>query len=298
MDSITVSVLAIIVGLIGYGVSAVLVNRPRSVVAKKGDSELPGGLRLVWGLAETFAESAGSFNNSFFPQRRAIIENKLVIAGLNVPANAIFAAEMVYMVAGGLIVALLTLCFTRHPIWVLLSGLLGGDFGWLYPVNAITTLGERRQWLILKDLPFAIDLIASAMRAGVDFVAAVRYYVQKDKTGSPLAVEFGIVLRGMELGDNRMEAMAAMGRRVQADAFVAFCDAVVHGMEVGASLVNTMRVQAQEMRRVRFNLAEQKAARAASSMIFPIAIFIMPAMFLIIGTPVLIRVFASGLAKI
>ncbi|MBQ9367714.1 MAG: type II secretion system F family protein [Victivallales bacterium] len=275
-----------------------MVNRPRSVVRKKGDSELPGGLRLVWGLAETFAESAGSFNNNYFPQRRAIIENKLVIAGLNVPVNAIFAAEVVYMVAGSLIVALLALCFTRHPVLVLLAGFAGGGFGWLYPVNAITTLGERRQWLILKDLPFAIDLIASAMRAGVDFVAAVRYYVQKDKTGSPLAVEFGIVLRSMELGDNRMEAMAAMGRRVQADAFVAFCDAVVHGMEVGASLVNTMRIQAQEMRRVRFNLAEQKAARAASSMIFPIAVFIMPAMFLIIGTPILIRVFASGLAKI
>ena len=66
-------------------------------------------------------------------------------------------------------------------------------------------------------------------------------------------------------------------------------------MEVGASITETMRIQAEEMRRVRFNIAERKAARAASSMILPIAIFIMPAMFLIIGTPVIMRVMRSGL---
>ena len=52
------------------------------------------------------------------------------------------------------------------------------------------------------------------------------------------------------------------------------------------------------MRRVRFNTAERKAAKAVSARIFPIAVFIMPAMFLIIGVPVLIRVFGSGLGGV
>ena len=52
------------------------------------------------------------------------------------------------------------------------------------------------------------------------------------------------------------------------------------------------------MRRVRFNIAERKAARAVSAMILPIAVFIMPAMFLIIGTPVLIKVIGSGLGGV
>ena len=68
-----------------------------------------------------------------------------------------------------------------------------------------------------------------------------------------------------------------------------------HGTEIGASIVDTMRVQGEEMRRARFNRAERKAARAPSIMILPIAVFIMPAIFVVIGTPVLIRIQSSGL---
>ena len=116
-----------------------------------------------------------------------------------------------------------------------------------------------------------------------------------ENSESPLALEYGIMLRQLDLGKTRTEALENMTTRIQTDAFKAFAEAVIHGIEVGASITETMRIQAEEMRRVRFNTAERKAARAASAMIFPIAVFIMPAMFLIIGTPVIMRVMRSGL---
>ena len=64
---------------------------------------------------------------------------------------------------------------------------------------------------------------------------------------------------------------------------------------IGASIVDTMKVQAEEMRRARFNIAERKAARAPSIMILPIAVFIMPAIFIVIGIPVLLKISSSGL---
>ncbi|MBR3822581.1 MAG: type II secretion system F family protein, partial [Kiritimatiellae bacterium] len=82
------------------------------------------------------------------------------------------------------------------------------------------------------------------------------------------------------------------------DAFTSFAAAVTHGIEVGASIVETMKIQGEEMRRVRFNIAERKAARAASAMILPIAIFIMPAFFIVIGVPVYLKVCSSGLGGI
>ena len=298
MDSLTIYITAFLLVFIGYAVSAAMTNRPR--LSGKGNSTvgLPSGLRLVWGLTTALGENTGALNDRLAPHRRALIQNKLIVAGLPLTADSIFAAEAIYAVTGALVVALLALCFTRNLGGIVAAALIGGLFGFIYPSNLLSRLGEERQTAILKALPFAIDLIAAAMRAGVDFVAAVRYYVTTEKPDAPLAIEFSIVLRSMELGKTRMEAIAEMGRRVQADAFTAFCDAVVHGMEVGASIVNTMRVQAEEMRRVRFNIAERKAARAASAMIFPIAVFIMPAMFLIIGAPVLIRVAASGFGKL
>ena len=103
------------------------------------------------------------------------------------------------------------------------------------------------------------------------------------------------MLSQLELGKTRTDALEAMAERISNDVFSSFVDAVVHGIEVGASIVDTMRIQAEEMRRVRFNIAERKAARAASAMIFPIAVFIMPAMFIIMGTPIILRVMSSGL---
>ncbi len=296
MDSISIYAIAFLVVFGGYSAMSAWVNRPRYNKSGIGE-DIPSGLRLVWGLALAFSEMMGQLNDSASPDRRKRIRNTLTVAAIHCDPDMIFGAELVYCCAGLFTTVLLAVCFTRNFGILVCAGLVGGTMGALYPTNLINRLAEERQTEILRALPFAIDLIGSAMRAGVDFVAAVRYYVSTAKASTPLAVEFGIVLRSMELGKTRIEAIEEMGQRVQADAFTAFCEAVTHGMEVGASIVGTMKVQAEEMRRVRFNIAERKAARAASAMIFPIAIFIMPAMFLIIGAPVMLRVASSGFGE-
>ena len=297
-ESFSIYILSFLVVIIGYGVSSAIVNRPHVQTGKAEAAQLPSLLRMTWPFANILGESIGSLNDSFFPSRRASIQNTLMIAGLSISPDIIFASEAIYAVSGGLLFALITLLLTRTSFIVIAAMLLGVLCGGLFPTNRISRMAKERQEKILRELPFAIDLIGAAMRAGVDFVAAIRYYVTTEKGNSPLAEEFSIVLRSMEMNSTRIEAITQMGKRVQIDVFTAFCDAVVHGMEVGGSYVNILKVQAEQLRRERFNLAERKAARAASSMIFPIAIFIMPAMFIIIAAPVLIRVVASGLANV
>ena len=133
------------------------------------------------------------------------------------------------------------------------------------------------------------------MHSGLEFAPAVRYYVSTESSDNPLAVEFAALLHSIGLGENLELALDEMAKRVQHDAFTTFAGAVIHGKIVGAPIAKIMKIQAEEMRRVRFNTAERKAARAVSAMIFPIAVFIMPAVFISIGVPVLIRVYASGL---
>lgn len=99
----------------------------------------------------------------------------------------------------------------------------------------------------------------------------------------------------IELGKTRVEALASMAERVSTQEFTTFVSAVAHGTEIGASIVDTMVIQSEEMRRARFNLAEQKAQRAPSLMILPMALFIMPAVFIIIFVPVYLKIQASGM---
>ena len=152
---------------------------------------------------------------------------------------------------------------------------------------------EWRKTELTRALPFAIDLMGSAMRAGLEFGAAMRYFVGLG-TGGPIQEDFSSVLSQMELGKTRSEALTEMAQRVQIESFTSFVGVVVYGTEIGASIVDTLKMQGEDLRRARFNIAERKAARAPSLMILPMALFIMPAVFIIIITPVVMQMQATG----
>lgn len=274
---------------------AFFINQPTKRTTDFKTRNIPPYYRIMWGILSYFTESIGDFAESLQPARQQKFQNALIVANIKMDTNYIFAAEILSCLIASVGGTLLFMLMTMNGVILLLAGLVFGFIGFVIPSMTIMNAAEARQTQIMRSLPFSIDLIGSAMRSGIDFTAAIRYYVTTEKADNPLALEFGILLRQLELGKTRIEALEEMTKRVQTDAFTAFASAVIHGMEVGASIVETMKIQAEEMRRVRFNAAERKAARAVSAMIFPIAVFIMPAMFLIIGTPVLLRVFSSGL---
>ncbi len=165
--------------------------------------------------------------------------------------------------------------------------------GWFLPGIAIGNLVQKRRLLILQAIPFSIDLICSAMRGGLDFTAAIRFYVKLNIPG-PLTEEYAAMLREMELGVIRTDALQNMADRLQIKEFTSFAAAVVMGTELGASLTDTMEVQGEEMRKLRFSIAECKAQRAPSLMLIPMALFILPAVFIVILTPVFLKMKEAG----
>lgn len=295
MHNLLVYISVFMVVFLPYVFVSFFLNKPKVAIGDLDSRNIPPLFRRLWGILSCFSETAGALVGVRMPKRTKKLSQALVAANIRMETDYIYAAEMLLCVLGGVGGVLLFLCITTRGDVVFGFSLLFALLGWLWPSTTIYGLAERRQTAIMHALPFSIDLIGSAMRSGIDFTAAVRYYVSTEDSRSPLALEYGIMLRQLDLGKTRMQALEDMTERIQTDAFRAFAEAVIHGMEVGASITETMRIQAEEMRRVRFNIAERKAARAASSMILPIAIFIMPAMFLIIGTPVIMRVMRSGL---
>ncbi|MBP5637966.1 MAG: type II secretion system F family protein [Victivallales bacterium] len=271
-----------------------LENRRCSNVEQNYES-WPGVFRSMRWILAMLAPTAGKYLANLQPNRAKNIKNKLVIAAINMGHEYVFAAEALFAIAGTIIPLLFMLVISARWDISIGAGILFGFIGLVYPSMTIESLASKRQEIIMKNLPFAIDLVGSAMRAGLDFSAAIRYYVSTEKKTNPLAIEFGVMLRQMELGKTRVEALEDTSNRIQTDDFRSFVGAVAHGTEIGASIVDTMRIQGEEMRRARFNRAERKAARAPSIMILPIAVFIMPAIFVVIGTPVLIRIQQSGL---
>ena len=256
---------------------------------------LPPLFRKFYWLTSMLADSVGAKMAELQPVRTAKMRTALVQASMKLPAEHVYALEVFLGIFGTIVPAIIVMLLTNRIGYAVGAGLLCGILGLMTPSMKVAKLAEDRIEAIIHSLPFAIDLIGAAMRSGLDFSAAIRYYVSTENKNNPLAIEFGVMLKQMELGKNRIEALEDMARRIQNDDFSSFAGAVAHGTEIGASIVDTMKVQAEEMRRARFNIAERKAARAPSIMILPIAVFIMPAIFIVIGIPVLLKISSSGL---
>lgn len=297
-SNIITYIVVFLVVFVPYCFLQFFMDNKRSTDKSKDLSAIPGFLRMAYGLLGMIAGTLGKRLVDMQPKRAKEIKRNLVIAAIPMEVEYVMAAEVFFCIVGTFIPMLFMMFVSGRMDLSICTGLLFGFLGLLYPSMTIQSNAQSRQEIIMKNLPFAIDLIGSAMRAGLDFSASIRYYVNSEDKKNPLAVEFGIMLRQMELGKTRVEALEDVANRVQTDDFKSFSGAVAHGTEIGASIVDTMRVQGEEMRRARFNRAERKAARAPSIMILPIAVFIMPAIFVVIGTPVLIKIQESGLGNL
>jgi pilus assembly protein TadC len=226
------------------------------------------------------------------PAQQALSRD-LIAGAMDLSALEVRGAQLLGAILGGIVGLVPVFLLGPARIYALLAMILGAWVGWSYPLIQVRKVAEKRKESISKALPFAIDLLTVATQAGQDFGAALRNLVGSGFTG-PLVVEFGMVLRQIELGKNRVEALRAMADRIQIEEFRSFVTAIVQSTELGSSLTQTMRIQAEELRRTRFHRAERRAARAPAIMLLPTALFILPAVFIIIFTPIIIRVIDSG----
>lgn len=271
-------------------------NTPASRGKKKQEEELPLLFRFCLTPAKIMEVlGVGSLIHRLFPAPCRIMRKKLQYAGLNVTPEFIYQSRVFLMFLLGALGALgaLMVVDSGERGAVPVAGLIGAFVGWFLPGTTVGNLVQTRQTKILQAIPFSIDLISSAMRGGLDFSAAIRFYVTLGVKG-PLIDEYRIMLREMELGVIRTVALQNMAERIQLKEFTSFTAAVVMGTELGASLAETMEIQSEEMRKLRFSIAECKAQRAPSLMLLPMALFILPAVFIIILTPVFLKMKEAG----
>lgn len=272
------------------------------VLAEKKEkrTEKKESLPLVFLLTRPIAElleagGVGNFFRKLFPGYSARIQKNLHFAGLkiqvgNVYCTQVFLAVFLALIVGGVTAMLVD---RENRLSILVAGVIAAWIGGALPGVVIGNLAQRRQLQILRAIPYSIDLIASAMRGGLDFSAAIRFYVKLGIPG-PLTEEYSQMLREMELGVIRTAALQNMADRIQIKEFTSFAAAIALGTELGAPLTETMEVQGEEMRKARFALAECKAQRAPSLMLLPMALFILPAVFIIILTPVFLKMKEAG----
>ena len=117
----------------------------------------------------------------------------------------------------------------------------------------------------------------------MSFDAAVSYLVEASE--GPLADEIGRIMTELRVGESRRAALRSFAERVGSENAIAFANAVLASEQLGSPLAGILRAQAADFRHRRQMHAEERAQKAPVKMLFPIAIFILPVMFVVILAP-------------
>jgi tight adherence protein C len=170
---------------------------------------------------------------------------------------------------------------------VVTAGLFGGA---ALPYMRLSSTAADRLKEVNRRLPYAIDLLALAMGAGLDFPGSVRQVVEKSGSpNDPVVEEFTLILQALQLGRTRRMALEAFAERCPADSVVEFVGALIQADLRGNPVAEALRIQAEVARRKRSVNAEEAAARAGVAMMGPLVLVFLSILILIVA-PIIMRI--------
>lgn len=250
--------------------------------------------RVIFPVAQKFGEIAIRFT----PQNaRQSIERKLELAGSSSkidPTIILFLQFVGMLFFGGIVMFVLSIGSLGWPFGrKLLIGLIFGLIGFYFPQLILSSQISRRQKEIRKAMPDALDLLTICVEAGLGFDAAMAKVSEKWET--QLSMAFARVIQEIQLGKVRKEAMRDMADRIGISEMTSFVAAVIQSEQLGVSLSKVLRIQADQMRIRRRQLAEEEAHKAPIKMLIPMAGLIFPSLMIVLLTPAGLRLFRSAL---
>jgi tight adherence protein C len=196
------------------------------------------------------------------------------------------------VVLGGFLIAVLVISPPADSTYNLLY-IGGGFFGGFYlPHLMLTSRITNRQGEIRKAMPDALDLLTICVEAGLGFEAAMSKVAEK--WDNELALAFSRTLKEIQLGKVRREALKDMSDRLGISEMTSFVAAIIQSEQLGVSMAKVLRIQADQMRMKRRQLAEEKAHQAPIKMIIPMALLIFPSILIIILVPAALQILGSG----
>jgi tight adherence protein C len=162
------------------------------------------------------------------------------------------------------------------------------------PKTWLRTRARRHRDRAAKGLPDALDMLSVCVEAGLGFDQALQRVSEYWRT--PLGAELGRVVIEIGMGIPRHQALRNLADRVRIQELSTFVAVILQSDQLGMSIKDTLRAQADQMRVERRFRAQEQARKMPLKMLFPLALLIFPAMFAVIlgpSIPVLMDFFAT-----
>jgi len=154
------------------------------------------------------------------------------------------------------------------------------------PDLILAWIAKRRKEQIFLSLPDALDLMVVCVEAGLGLDQAMRKVAEEmKKSYRIIANEFGLCNMQLQMGRSRAAALQELGARNGVDDLRSLAAILIQADKFGSSVAQALRVQSDSMRTRRRQIAEEKAAKTAVQLIFPLVLFIFPGIFVVLVGP-------------
>jgi tight adherence protein C len=294
--------------LLMFGAAGILMQRDRSVIRMRrlvSEAEARGGVSLAKGtrLAPRGIAKALIPDD---PSEIAQIQFQLAKVGYThdnavqhffvlrlllaiLPLVLVFSA--VALSRGGLLPEAARTAVLGFPkIGLMQIAAIGTALGFYGPSYLLKSRIKARQSHIRNAFPNALDLLQISVEAGMGLDAAVARVGSEIHEVSPeIAYEFLTLQNEIGAGRDREAAMFDMAERMGIDEAKSFALVVVQSLQFGTSLTTALRSYAIEMREYRELAAQEKANKLPVQMSIVMSFLMLPALFLITLTPIIIR---------
>lgn len=215
----------------------------------------------------------------------------LVRAGYRRPEAlmALRGAKVILPIAFAIIVYVSGLTESNNGMFVWILALVAG---FLVPDMWLSRRVRKRQTILRKALPDALDLLVVCIEAGLGLDQAFMRVSQELRITHPeLCGELDLVNAQIRIGRTRIESMRELASRTGVDDIKALVAMLIQTDRFGTSVSQSLRVHADDMRLKRRQRAEEAAAKTPVKMVPPLVFFIFPALFVVILGPAIITIF-------
>jgi len=271
-----------------------LTQKGEAVSLEKIELSQPFTERVIYPLARKFGEVAGRFTpqNAF-----QVTEKKLELAGNPGRLDPTMFLTLQFVAAFGFGIFLFVVFSFAQVKWSLgirlLIVLLFIILGFYFPQLWIGSKISKRQKEIRKAMPDALDLLTICVEAGLGFDAAMAKV--SEKWQNELSIAFTRIIQEIQLGKLRKDALRSMSERVSIPEMTSFVAAIIQSEQLGVSMAKVLRIQSEQMRVKRRQLAEEEAHKAPIKMLIPMALLIFPSLMITLLTPAGLRLMHSAL---
>lgn len=216
------------------------------------------------------------------PLRQRIMKD-LSVAHVPITPEEFFLAKEVIIVA--------LLVFTRPFIkddmvtfWLLMSFC----FGYMAPEYWLKGKIKTVKAIITKEMPDAIDLLGLCVNAGLDFMLALKWVVEKSPP-SVMISELNILLQEINVGKTRRDALRDLAQKYDLPEVASFSRTLIQADKMGTSVSEALNRLSEDMRLARFRRGEQLAMKAPLKLLVPLLLFIFPVVGVLVAGPILLQ---------